>query len=262
MEKKEKKMMKKGFSNRKGGAEILLLGCLFFILLIVGGGVVAAGYFGLIPGLSKIMGTNKPRDLGIRYANIDRIKFFDSLGTKVTTTNQVTGTGLDTGLLLEGKKTAKYSFSSEEATAVANSQWKYFPFSDVQIKIGQDGTIEASALFKADKIVSFAKSLNFSEEDIAKAAKDLKIPVMNTPIYAKGKFSVEEGKVQINPQNIEIGKIPVPSSIVEKLIPQITEAVNSLINSFPGFYIKSLSFNEGKMNFEGTVPAKMTVLTE
>jgi len=38
--------------------------------------------------------------------------------------------------------------------------------------------------------------------------------------------------------------------------------LNSIINGFPGFYIKSLSFNKEKMNFEGTVPEKQIIFTE
>lgn len=247
---------------KKGGAGTLLMGCFVVILILVAGGALAAGYFGLIPGLSKILGTSKSRDLGIRYANIDRVKLFDSLGTKVIPTNQVTGTGSEMGLLLEGSKPAKFSLTSEETTAVVNSRWKYFPLSDLQIKIGQDGVVEASAILRADRIISFAKSLNFSEKDINTAIQGLKVPISNTPIYAKGTLVIEEGKSKVNFQNIEIGRASLPSSIIEKVSPQITQAVDSLINSFPGVYVKKLNFAQGKMNVEGAVPAKMTVLSD
>ncbi len=246
-------------NNRKGGAEVLLLGCFIFILFVVGAGALIAGYLGFIPAISKLLGTDKPRDLGVKYANINVMKVHDYIGTKTTITKDVSGSGAGAGLLFEGSKPAKYSLTGEELTALANSPWKYFPFSDVQIKIDPDGTVEASAMLRTDRIINFAKSLNFNEKEISDAIQKFKIPVSNTPVYAKGNFSVEEGKAKINPQNIEIGKASLPLSVIEKIIPQITDGVNSIIKSFPGFYIKNLTFSEGKMNFEGTVPAKQTI---
>lgn len=211
---------KRRLNNRKGGAEVLVLGCLVFIFLVAGAGVLLAGYFGFVPAISKFFGTDKPRDLGVRYANINVMQVHDYIGTKTTITREVTGSGARGGFLFEGSKPARYSLTSEELTALANSPWKYFPFSEVQIKINQDGTVEASALLRTDRIIDFAKSLNFGESEIKTAIQEFNLPLSNTPVYAKGNLSINQGKVQINVRTLEIGKASLPSRAVAKITPR------------------------------------------
>ena len=237
------------------------MGCLFFIVLFVAGIALSAGYFGLIPSLSKLMGTDRPRDLGIRWANVNMAKLYDSVGTKVVTTKELSGSGLEAGLLFEGEKETKYSISSEELTALVNSPWMYYPFTDVQIKIGLDDKVEASAMLKTDRVVDLLKSMGLGKEQIDEILNKAKLPAKNVPVYIKGNFSVIDGKAVVTPSALEIGQIPVPMIVLEKITPELTEAVNFVISNFPGFYIKNLSFSDGKMNFEGTVPIKQTILT-
>lgn len=261
-----------------------LIGCLVFLVIIAAAVVIGGGYLGLIPAVSKILGTNKARDLGVKYTQADAIKAHELSGTKTLAVKEMptavtaagTGAGnnsennqetssetdLKSGLLFEGTKPAKYSVNSQELTAMANSGWKYGIFSDIQIKIGNDGVVETSAVLRVDKIISFAKSMGFSQDQIESAMKEYKIPAANIPVYAKGNFEVVNGNVDIRPQVIEISRVKLPQSIVEKATPQAVSAVDSVIKSFPGFSIKNLSFADGKMNFEGTVPAKQTILTE
>lgn len=248
--------------SRSGKANGALIGCLVFILLVVGAGAAAAGYFGLIPSVSNMLGTNKPKDLGVKYANIDVMKLHDRVGAKTVITKELTGPGAETGIMFEGEKPAKYSIGSDELTALANSPWKYIPVTNVQIKIAQDGTVETSAMLRADRVINFAKSLGFSQEQINDAIKEYKIPVTNIPVYAKGNFSVTDGKVEISAQKAEVGRVPLPAALIGQITPAITSGVESVITSFPGFSIKNLSFSNGKMNFEGTVPLKQTFVTE
>jgi hypothetical protein len=117
-------------------------------------------------------------------------------------------------------------------------------------------------MLRADRLFNVAKSMGVTQEQLDTVVKEYKIPVTNIPVYAKGNFSVTDGKVKINPQKIEIGRAPLPSALLEKVTPSLISATESLITGFPGFSIKNLSFDKGKMNFEGTVPLKQTLLTE
>lgn len=269
----------KNFQGNKCSAGDALIGCLVFILIIAGAVVFVGGYFGLIPGLAKFFGSDRPRDLGIRYANINVEKVHDSIGTKTISVKELPQAELDKltvlgekgkeasetavsmGIYFEGEKPANYTITSEELTALANSGWKNLIFTDVQIKINDDGVVETSAMFRIDRVVSFARSMGFSQEDIDKAMKEYKIPTTNIPVYTKGHFSVTDGVLEIEPQVAEVGRIKLPSSLVSKITSPATEAVDSVIKSFPGFSIKNLSFDKGKMNFEGNVPAKQIIVT-
>jgi len=245
---------------KKGGLFGCCLGCLVVVLLLVGGTTVAAGYFGLIPSISKILGTNKAKDLGIRYANIDVVKLNERLGSKLVLIKSDSSSGL--GFLLEGQKFVDYNLTSEEISALAASPVKFFPFQEVQIKIGQDGTLEASGILRADKIISFAQSLGFSSEDVQQAMNDYKIPVSSLPIYAKGTLSVTNNKVDLALNSLEVGRIGVPQSLVEKITPTIVSATEAIIQTLPGVDITSMTFDKGLMNYKGTIPTKQTIQTE
>ena len=46
---------------------------LIILLIIVVGAVLLLGYLGFIPGLSTIFGSDKPRDLGVKYTYADYV---------------------------------------------------------------------------------------------------------------------------------------------------------------------------------------------
>lgn len=48
---------------------ILLVACAVLVLVLVP--VTALAYIGSVPGLTEVMGANKPADLGVRYTSAD-----------------------------------------------------------------------------------------------------------------------------------------------------------------------------------------------
>ena len=62
----------------------------FFIVFIIAtlAGVLFLGYIGMIPGLASILGSDKPRDLGIQYTQAD----LDSAQSKLKQTTIEIGT--------------------------------------------------------------------------------------------------------------------------------------------------------------------------
>jgi hypothetical protein len=259
------------FKNKEGKGGIGTLIRVIVFLFILAGILIFIGIkFGILPPLDQMLGFNKARDLGIRYSGIDVMKIHDSIGTKTTIMKSASSPNKDVndkftsdaGIIFEGQKQVKYSLNSEELSALANSPWKYFPLSELQIKIGGNGIVEAAAMVKINKMISFAQVLGATDEQVKEAMRNMNIPERDIPIYVKGTFIVKEGEAEINPEKISIGIINMPKQMIDKVTPSVTESVNSIINGFPGFYIKSLSFNKEKMNFEGTVPEKQIIFTE
>lgn len=118
-----------------------LIGRIFFlaILLLILAPILVLGYFGFIPGVSNLFGSNKPRDLKIRYTEENRLAA--RAKTKVEYGELSADTPASTSLVRTGSRPVKFEMSSAEVTSLMNNRpWKYFPYSDVQVKFNADGS--------------------------------------------------------------------------------------------------------------------------
>ena len=100
----------------------ITLGVLIIVMVSVG------GYFGLVPGVSSIFGSDKPKDLGVTYTEADRLSGRAKAGWEVIE--------LPSDLLPEesysftGQNAVDTTFNERELTAWANDPWTCFPLSD------------------------------------------------------------------------------------------------------------------------------------
>lgn len=212
------------------------------------------GYLGFIPGLS-LFAADKPYDLGIRYTQQEYFSYVQKSGTKISHLRQEVDPA--SSIIYSGQKPLKQSFSQEEISARLNFfQWKYMPFVNTQVRINQDGSIEFSGNFQTDRFDGFlAKVYNsgYSKDDVKYGLKVFGGLMSSPPVYTKFKASVENNISTISIEKIKVGRLNLPLEEINAngILKKITQKV---IGNVHGLYIKSLSFNEGKMEFEGTVP--------
>lgn len=224
------------------------------IAILISGGLLVGGYTGKIPAVSNILGTNSAKDLGIDYSDIDVEKIHNNLGTELITNSDKAG---PTGVKMEGSKEVKYTLAQEEISALINkSPFKHNPFSNAQVKINNDGSVEASAILKVETLFELANAMGYSGEKVKEQMEKYKIPVRNIPIYGNVTGYVKDNRVTADFSKISVARIPLPSFIIDQATPQIIKATEGIINSFPEFEAKSITFDNGKMNFEGSIPDK------
>lgn len=217
-----------------------MLGVLIIFLVPVS--LLLLAYFGLVPGLSQIVGLNKPKDLGINFSPQDLANADGKI------------------LKLSGQELAQFDLDSAEITALMNRDfrsWEYYPIKNPRVKIGADGQIELSGILRLDRLAGFAKSRLYSRPQIEAVLGQLGFPKTNPPIYLKGTLSITNNKAESRLEKVEIGRL---------ILPQILIAQNSdLINSFiendqirqrPSLNIKGLNFKNGVMYFDGSYPKK------
>jgi len=251
---------------------------LILVLLIILVPVLVLGFLGLVPGLSTIMGTDKPRDLGIKYTQED----LKSIRSK----SQVEYKALPDATVpsqtrqFSGQKEVKAEFTSAEITATMNNQpWKDWPYKNVQMKFNADGSGEISGVLIKNKVSDYAAVIGAPREAVDFVMKYLPAdPVF----YVKLKASLTDNKVAVfEPQNLEIGRLPMPLSAFlsmggDKLVqialaqnPQemvqelakvqnkrqlIVDFINEkLASDFGGFYAKSAYFGDNKLVFDGSL---------
>jgi len=236
---------------------------LLFIFLVIA--IVILGYLGFIPGLSDLMGSTKPRDLGIKYTQAD----YDSAGEKNKVKIIVVDSAPDiqTSMICSGSQAIEASFTQEELTARINinsQNWKYFPVKNVQVKINSDGTAESSGLLLIDNIEGFAKATGFKDIDIQKVLSKLKFVRKEIPFYVNIAPTVSEGQANIVVNKAELGRLAMPQDLAEQYKQDINYYISRLISSSasPGLYVTSMNLDGGQVNFKGRLPESITTARE
>ncbi len=229
-----------------------------FVLLLVFG----LSLMGIVPIFSSLWGAG-PKDLGIRYTKEDSSAARQkSGGTEIISLPKNTAASDD--FRLEGKKDARFTMDSKELTAHSNNRpWKNYPVKNVQIKIHEDGSIEASAMLIISKGIPYAMGLGYSEKQIKDAMQKYAIPPFEVPIYVFGRGSVKNDSVSVNAGTVKIGAVSVPSGIVAQANKEAESVLNDVIRkNSQAFHAEEVSFNKGKMTFVGQVPMKEYVITD
>jgi hypothetical protein len=227
--------------------------------------IVILGYLGFIPILSDLMGSTKPRDLGIKYTQAD----YDSAGLKNRVKIIVVDSAptIETSMICSGSRNIEASFTQEELTARINmnsQNWKYFPVKNIQIKINQDGTAESSGLLMIDNLQGFAKATSFGDIDMQKVLSKLKFVRKEIPFYVKFAPTVRDGQVTMAVEKAEMGRLAMPQDFSEKYKNEINYYASRLISTaaFPGLYVSSMNLDGGQMNFKGRLPESITTAKE
>jgi len=229
---------------------------LFFklILVLVIVVILTAGYLGFVPGLSTIMGADKPKDLGITYTQDD----FQNMTAKSGITRQTLpeSTDLIQSAQYEGTHELKITYSGQDLTALVNeTKWKYNPFSNVQIRINQDATTEISGNINLEKLWDYVGTNGVSTSDIEQAKKALAAIPSQPAFYAKGVTEGADNKVsKLNIESLSIGRLSVPSNIIHTNQHYLAEIADKEMSSIPGFYAKSVKAENGEVKFEGSIP--------
>jgi len=247
----------------------LLFGLLAILVI---GAVLVLGFLGYIPALSKFLGTDKPRDLGITYTEQDRVSAREKSG--IVYEELPASTPAEMSVQRSGSKKVTNSWTSEEVTALLNNRpYKYWPITDVQIKLNADGTAELSGVLIKDKFVGFAAGIGVPAEAIAVFMKYL--PAEPT-FYVKAKASLKDNAVnEFDVQSVSLGKMPLPVTTLlaginpirpvyaADLLSELSryqnkrqiviDFINQRLGKITGFNAKRADFNGGKLNFDGTL---------
>lgn len=222
----------------------ITLASLLVIAILVG------AYFGVVPWVSRLFGSNKPRDLGVKLTVENAYAGAATLGVPSTPTQLKALTDN-----VEAAKKFNTTMTSDQASSmllIGQSGIPNWPLTLVQIRFNGDGTAEASGYLNSGQAVPFMTSAGVSQENADKVASALKL-AGTMPFYLKGTCSVTNNAVDLSLSKIEIGRIPVPGSWYQGKESQGTPYITNLLDS-NGFMVESLSTADGKVSMKGTRP--------
>ncbi len=255
-----------------------LFGIIILLVLIT---LLAAGYLGLVPGLSKIMGSDKPRDLGVRFSEADLAT--GRAKSQIVYDTLPENTPAAQSIQRFGKREVNTEFSSPEITTLMNNRpWKYWPYADVQVKFNADGSAEVSGILLKDRLAGYGAAIGLPQEAVDFAQKFLPA---NPALYVKGKAALAGNTVSVfEPEAFEIGRIPLPVGMFLSYLPNIFSGgevmaasqtdmasqlsqvknkreliinyINSRLSQINGFFAKEAKFGNNNLIFAGTLPER------
>jgi hypothetical protein len=227
------------------------LGITVAALIVVA--VLVLGYFGFVPGVSNLFGSNQPRDLGVTYSMADYNSAHAKNGTNHTI---ISGNpSPQDSIQFSGQHPVNTTYTQSEFNALINyRQWAYYPLKECQLKINPDGSLEFSGVVDVSRVKGYMQALNVSESDLKTVTDYLKYIPGDAAVYASGKFEIIDGRiVNSDITEFKVGKLDITGQLQNNL-PSLVDAVYSQMDAYPGFSVKTLTFHNGEVQFQGTLP--------
>lgn len=223
---------------------------------------LTAGWYGIMPGVSKVMGVKQARDLGVRYTSADMTSYQEKTGITfadfATAPENPNRPGKKT-IFADPRTVENLVLTQEELTAAANNlSWKSMPLDNVQIRAG-DGVVEVSGNLNPENIssfIAFIGGVGYGQADVDKAADWAQKLVNNAPVYVKAAVSAENDTLTFSLHEATVGRFNMPHDIASKVLR--TGMANAIIKA-ENYEIKSASFSNGQLNFSGTYPTTVYV---
>lgn len=249
MEEKEESITVETKKKKKGWLKFLIT------ILVLGLVVVALGF--IFPGLIWT------KSLGVSYTKAD----YDSIMAKleyIKDSAPTTGTAEDYKYVYGELVNVNVSFTSEELTAFLNyNRPDYFAVKNVQIKLNNDGSMEASGNLNVDYVLNEFLSGEYSRANIQEEIPALGLLPKTVNVYIKASGSVyNNSAISPSVQSLSVQGISIPSKYYasSEAVSEITSGVNNLINSYnkkSTAVFENISVENSKLNFKGQVPSSL-----
>lgn len=219
------------------------------IVIILGALYLTAGYFlGMVPGASRLMGTNKPIDLGVEISVDRAYQGLGSLGQPVNVEElRVIADDPDSF------GTVQTTLTEEEASSLmALNQAADFPARLTQIKFNDDGSIESSGVIWIDRFSKFLARNGVSSDAVEKVIGYIGF-MDSTTYYVKGTFSITDNNVDLEMDSLKVGRINIPMGVINDNKGSVENTISNILTN-NGYTIRSLYISNGKVNVDMDQP--------
>lgn len=195
------------------------------IIIVLIFGVAATGLI-TIPGVSAILNTNTPRDLGIEPSPLDLATLKGKIPMEITGAPTNYSAGADA--VFSGKLAVSTQVTSEEITAWLQRFEGSDPlFSDVQVKFIEGGMELSGRVHK----------------------------YITAPAYALVRVGrVNDTEISLSILQAKIGIFSVPDSYRAKAETYFEDTINRVMSGIDGFSMSTWELHDGYEVFKGTLP--------
>lgn len=223
--------------------------------------VLVAGYYGVVPVVSNVMGVKKAQDLGVRFTAADYESYKSKTGVQFADFASAPDNTAKPGkkIVFANPKQMDVSLTQEEITAaINNSGWLWMPLSNTQVKFNE-GNVEVSGnlqLTYIKEFINFIGGVSYSSADIDKAVSWADKLLGGAPVYIKAATSVSNGALNLQVTEAKVARFTVPIDQAQKALQAGT---NNALTRTAGLKVDSATFSAGKINFSGTAPTLIYV---
>ena len=226
---------------------IKIIFLLIFVLLLLL--VLGLGYMGVIPGLSSLLGSDKPRNLGIKYSKLD----LDNAQHKLKQATVQVSSDSSEDFNLPNGVPVETTLTSEEYSAHVEI---LHPLSDVQIKF-EGSNFEASGRIDKKRIPQYVRTWGLTNASDAEIINVVDKYLPGNPVfYLAGTGSVTNDDMTVNFTKAELGRIPVPTDQAGQVFELISE---TLFQQIKAFTAENVTIENGQLHFKGVSLEKIPV---
>ena len=221
---------------------IIKLGIVVAILIVL---YFIAGYFlGNLPIASSLLGTNKPRDLGVKISVDSAVDGLEALN-KPTSISDLKAIAANPSSYTRVKATID---EAEASSLLSLGDIPDFPFKLVQINFGSGGEVQASGVLDINALQKVLEDYGASGEVVDQVMGIVKNAKYMT-FYMEGNFSMTNNQLDAEVDSLQLGRINLPVDMVKDNSDSITNYVErSLIES--GYNIRSIRVSDGNITFD------------
>lgn len=234
-----------------------LIGITIFLVIIVLGFAVLAFF---------VSGLFKPYDLGVDVNE----EAFESAVTKIgyrDNRHEVTGSLKDYDIVFSGSHPVDTTWTSEEVSSfIGYNRPKAFPAEQVQVRINDDGTVDAAANLRVDYILDDILKGQYTKEDIAKHVPFISIipDEVNVKVNFEGK--VIDNQIQdTDIHSVSVMGISVPMTLIDNssamnFIEDSLTAYTESMNQESGANFERIEVVDGELVIKGIIPDQMEMI--
>lgn len=223
---------------------------LWIVLIVALIGVWVLGYFGLIPGISAIFGSDQPRDLGAPHTEADLMSGQAKLGQAFVEPSA----GMDPYEQLRASAASPVDAQLTNTEYAAHIE-QVHPIDDVQV-VFAGSEIEVSGRITRSRIPGFLRTMGLtddSNEAEVLSAIDRYMPV-DPVFYFRGGAVAENDDMEITLTEAEFARFPVAPEEASEVLEFYLETI---IAQTPSLQADRVTIESGQMHFRGTATAEV-----
>ena len=203
------------------------------------------------------------KDLGVRYTRAD----YESALTKLKYIKDGIPEGLSADEYIYNYGPVvdvNIKLTSAEITAFINTDRpSYYAVKNVQVRINDDGTIDASGALNTDYVLNKFLGGRYSKTEIAKEMPALGLLPASVNVAANFSGSVINNSSSGSLNSLEVQGIPIPSTYINssEAVNVLTNAINDAIevgNTKSGSNINRIAVDSGELNIDGSFASSLT----
>jgi hypothetical protein len=208
--------------------------------------ILVLGYLGFVPVVSAMFGSDQPVDLSQAPSDADRVRANQKFQQTIVEPSGTSGLSI-----LQSAKIETIDTTVTGPEAAAHIMERH-PFSQLQIRINDDGSFESSGKIDRNRISQYLELFELTSYEGVDILKTVNRFLPGSPtFYVKGQGSVINNEATLDLSEARLGRVPLAP---QQFADGIEAYVETMLERIPGLDLDALTIVDGQIQYDGTVP--------